>query len=61
MVGVFFPTSDADFAIRMVATWYLHTLVWSLLEKKVEEKLGFVGRGACIFLFCCYSAFSVPV
>lgn len=32
MVGVFFPPSDVDFTIRMVATWYLQMLVWSLLE-----------------------------
>lgn len=47
----FFPPGDADFAIRMVATWYLHILVWSLLGKKLEEKLGFVGRGPVFFCF----------
>lgn len=47
--GFFFPPSDVDFAIRMVATWYLEMLVWSLLEKKLEQKLGFVGRGP---IFC---------
>lgn len=35
----------------MVATWYLQMLVWSLLEKKLEEKLGFVGRGPVFFSF----------
>lgn len=45
----FFPPCDADFAIGMIATWYLRTLVWSLLEKKLEEKLGFVGRGPVFF------------
>lgn len=53
MIGVFSPQVMQIFAIRMVTTWYLHTLVWSLLEKKLEEKLGFVGRGP---VFSCFAA-----
>lgn len=35
----------------MVATWYFQMPVWSLLEKRLEQKLGFVGRRLVFFCF----------
>lgn len=46
--GLFYFRGGPSFAVRMVATWYLQTPVWSLLEK-LEQKLCFFWEGSLYF------------